>query len=52
VFVPYGGIAGNTACPNGCIAVFEAVKPVPEPGSLMLIGIALGALATGLCKHK
>jgi len=38
VFVPYGGIAGNTVCPRGCIAVFAAV---PEPATLALLGIGL-----------
>jgi len=37
VFVPFGGVAGNTLCPNGCIAVFG----VPEAGSLLLLGAGL-----------
>jgi hypothetical protein len=44
VFVPFGGVTGNTLCPNGCIAVFG----VPEPGSLLLLGaglIGFGGLA-------
>jgi hypothetical protein len=34
VFMPFGGIAGNTTCPAGCVAVFTNVA---EPGSLALI---------------
>jgi hypothetical protein len=44
VFVPFGGIAGNTVCPNGCVAVFIT----PESGSLLLLGaglIGLGGLS-------
>lgn len=44
-FVPLGGIAGNTICPTGCIAVFEDIFPVPEPGSLVLTVTALLGLA-------
>jgi WD40 repeat protein len=46
VFVPFGGVAGNNICPNGCIAVFA---PVPEPGSLpiFLAGLA-GLIGFGL----
>ena len=43
VYVPYG--AGNTTCPNGCIAVFSpAGVPVPEPGSAPLVAAALAML--------
>src|SRR5713101_2676824 len=41
VFVPFGGVAGNTVCPNGCIAVFVA----PEPTSLLLLGAGLIGVA-------
>src|SRR6266481_5588973 len=37
VFVPFGGIAGNLVCPDGCIAVFVT----PEPTSLLLLGVGL-----------
>ncbi len=37
VFVPFGGVAGNTLCPNGCIAVFG----IPEPSSLLLLAAGL-----------
>ena len=40
VFVPFGGSFGtavNSICPLGCIGVFG----VPEPGSLLLLGVGL-----------
>ncbi len=44
VFMPFGGVAGNNECPNGCIAVFA---PVPEPAQwpLILGFTAIGGLA-------
>jgi hypothetical protein len=41
IFVPFGAIAGNTVCPNGCIAVFaDVATAVPEPSTwaMMLLG--------------
>jgi hypothetical protein len=38
IFVPFGGVAGNTICPKGCIAVYGLV---PEPGSLPMIAMSL-----------
>lgn len=43
VFVPLGGIAGNTTCPSGCVAVF-APTHIPEPGSLPLSLVGLAGL--------
>jgi hypothetical protein len=40
IFMPFGGIAGNTTCPKGCIAVFAA----PEPGSLPILVVGLAGL--------
>ncbi len=38
VFVPFGGVAGNTVCPSGCIAVYSAsATSVPEPATLPLV---------------
>jgi len=37
VFVPFGGIALNFVCPDGCIAIFV----IPEPTSLLLLGVGL-----------
>ena len=45
VFVPFAGIAGNTVCPGGCIAVFSPSTAVPEPGSLPLLAAGLAGLA-------
>ena len=42
VFVPVGGVPGNTVCPNGCIEVFGAtLASVPEPGSVALLAIGV-----------
>jgi len=38
-FVPLGGVAGNTVCPNGCIGVYA--RAVPEPSSLPLLATAV-----------
>lgn len=46
VFVPFGASTTahpNLVCPLGCIAVF-AQTPVPEPASLPLMALALGAV--------
>jgi len=43
VFVPFGGIAGNTVCPNGCIAVY---REVPEPGTLAVLAVSLFGFAS------
>jgi hypothetical protein len=40
IFVPLEGAAGNTLCPNGCVAVFAA----PEPGSLPVLVVGLAGL--------
>jgi hypothetical protein len=40
-FVPYGGIAGNDICPNGCIGVFRLV---PEPSALPIMSLGLMVL--------
>lgn len=52
VFVPFGGVAGNTVCPNGCIAVFSpSATSVPEPTSLSLVFAGLVGLV-GLTKRR
>ena len=41
-FVPFAGIAGNTVCPGGCIAVFSPeATSVPEPPALPLFAAGL-----------
>ncbi len=53
VFVPFGGVAGNTVCPNGCIAVYSAsVASVPEPGSFALLGASLLGLLGLAAGHR
>ena len=49
-FVPFGGVAGNDVCPNGCIAVY-ALVPVSEPRPLPLVGASL-ALLGGLVWYR
>ncbi len=44
-FVPFAGIAGNTVCPQGCIAVFSPTVDVPEPASGLVMLTGLLALA-------
>jgi len=43
--VPLAGntptVGGNTACANGCVAVYAAAVPEPEVLSLMAGGLAL-----------
>ena len=39
VYLPLPGVAGNTICPAGCVAVFA-----PEPGSLPLLVVGLAGL--------
>jgi len=52
VFVPFGGVAGNTVCPNGCIAVFSpSATSVPEPTSLSLMLAGFVGLV-GLAKRR
>jgi len=53
VFVPFGGVAGNTVCPNGCIAVYSAsATSVPEPGSFALLGASLLGLLGLAAGHR
>jgi len=51
VFVPFGAVAGNNICPNGCIGIFV---PVPEPESyaMLLAGLGLMGLAASRRKRK
>jgi hypothetical protein len=45
IFMPFGGIAGNTTCPAGCIAVFTTPEPASLPvliaGLVGLMGLAV-----------
>ena len=54
VFVPFGAVAGNNLCPNGCMGVFADVTAVPEPDSyaMMLAGLGLMGLAVTRRKRK
>jgi hypothetical protein len=52
VFVPFGGIAGNTVCKAGCIGVFAPLTTsVPEPGSLALLLTGMVGLF-GALQHR
>lgn len=44
VFVPFGAVAGNDICPNGCIGVFSLVGAVPEPETYEMLLAGLGVL--------
>jgi hypothetical protein len=50
VFVPFGAVAGNDICPNGCIGVFAEIAAVPEPESyaMMLAGLDWSAWPQGV----
>lgn len=51
IFMPFGGVAGNNVCPNGCIAVFAPnAASVPEPGSFALLAGGMIGLA-GLARR-
>ena len=48
IFVPLEGTVGSatdTLCPRGCVAVFGAATPVPEPGSLPVVLAGAGGAA-------
>jgi len=47
-FVPFGGVAGNAVCSDGCVAVFAETALRPEPGSLLLLlsGVACSCQAS------
>ena len=54
VFVPFGAVAGNNICPNGCIGVFAEIAAVPEPDTyaMMLAGLGLLGLAARRMKRR
>ena len=51
VFVPFGAVAGNTICPDGCIGVFAPVVPEPGTYALMLSGL-VGVIGIAARRRK
>jgi hypothetical protein len=51
VFVPFGSVAGNNICPNGCIGVFAAV-PEPESYAMLLAGLGIIGMMNNRRKRK
>ena len=51
VFVPFGAVAGNDICPNGCIGVFAAV-PEPESYAMLLAGLGIIGMMNNRRKRK